>query len=429
MTRVAYPHDNYVLDEGDDPVVRAACQRLGVIHFTRKGKCDLNESGTKGWFPIGMKVGNLNAWLHTVGFAEYEFVTFVDPDHVAEPQFLDRTLGYFCDPQVGYVQAPQVYYNQSSSFIARGAAELTYFYYGPYNMAAYGLGATVIDGCHTTLRIDALRRLGGYSVHHGEDLMLTHRLLESGVLGVYVPEVLARGLAPESWRAYLRQQYQWAYVTIDIKLWHFARNYRKVKPLARMILLLHGIGYIYSVSGPFEYLLMGAILLFWTLPPIGAGLLLQLVAATLVGIGMGLWFQKFHVRPDRERGLFWRANLLDAARWPYILAGVATALAHRPIRRIVTPKGDAAPFSLRLFRWQIVALLGMTACFFLSLGRNDPSLWPVRIYAIGGSVMNVLLLLSARFIRQPQRSQYGPEAEVDQLQRERRPQRIGAVES
>lgn len=409
MTSVRYPHDTYVLDEGDDPLVRAACQRLGVIHFTRNGQQHFNQTGTSGWFPTGLKVGNLNAWLHAVGFDRYDFVAFLDPDHVAEPQLLDRTLGYFRDPRIGYVQAPQIYYNEASGFIARGAAELTYFYYGPYNMAAYGLGAAIIDGCHTTLRIDALRHLGGYSVHAGEDLLLTHKLLEAGVRGVYVPEVLARGLAPESWHAFLRQQQQWAYVTIDIKLWHFARMRHKVKPLARLILLLHGIGYLYSVSAPFGYLLLASILLFWSLPPLSLALMIQLAAVAIVGIAMGLWFQKFHIRPAVERGLFWRANLLGVARWPDILAGVTRALAHRPIRRKVTPKSTAPRVSLRLFRWQVAILVGLALCVVVSFQRHEPSVWPVRLYAMFGISINALLLVSALVTRLRARSAYGPE--------------------
>lgn len=412
MVCVSYPHDNYVLDEGDDPSVRALCERVGALHCTRKGRPEFNEKATGGWFPVGMKVGNLNAWLHSVGFSGYDFVAFIDPDHVPLPIFLDQTLGYFEDATVGYVQAPQVYYNQGSSFIARGAAEQTYFYYGPYNMAAYGVGAPIIDGCHTTLRIDALRRLGGYSVHDGEDLMLTHEFLAAGVRGVYVPRVLARGLAPEGWLAYLRQQYQWAFVTMDIKLWRFTRIRGRVRPLAQLILVFHGLGYLSSISRPARYLLTGAILLFWTVPPLSVPILLHLGALFVIGLSMALWLQKFHVVPATERGIFWRARLLELARWPYVLAGVVTALMHRPIERRVTPKQAARLSSLRPFSAQAVALLVVAACVGLSFGRDDPSLLPVRAYAIGGCLMNALILGTALFLRPRERLRYGPQTDT-----------------
>ena len=37
MAALDYPHDTWVLDEGDDPEVRALCARLGVKHFSRHG--------------------------------------------------------------------------------------------------------------------------------------------------------------------------------------------------------------------------------------------------------------------------------------------------------------------------------------------------------------------------------------------------------
>src|SRR5438067_12589195 len=46
-------------------------------------------------------------------------------------------LGSFEDPRIGYVQAAQVYYNQKATFIARGAAEDSYAFYGPIQMISY----------------------------------------------------------------------------------------------------------------------------------------------------------------------------------------------------------------------------------------------------------------------------------------------------
>jgi cellulose synthase (UDP-forming) len=41
-------------------------------------------------------------------------VAVLDADHVAEPTFLTRTLGYFTDPKVAVVQTPQEFYNVES---------------------------------------------------------------------------------------------------------------------------------------------------------------------------------------------------------------------------------------------------------------------------------------------------------------------------
>ena len=39
MTQISYPHDTWLLDEGDDAAAIELCQRLGVRHFSRRADC------------------------------------------------------------------------------------------------------------------------------------------------------------------------------------------------------------------------------------------------------------------------------------------------------------------------------------------------------------------------------------------------------
>ena len=133
-----YPHDTWVLDEGDEAPVKALCYALGAQHFSRKNFSHYHTA--QGTFQSHSKYGNYNAWLAEVGFKRYDIITAFDPDHVPKPSFLAHVLGYFEDPQVGYVQVAPAYYNQKTSFIARGAAEETYAFYSTMQMASYGLG-------------------------------------------------------------------------------------------------------------------------------------------------------------------------------------------------------------------------------------------------------------------------------------------------
>jgi hypothetical protein len=70
-----YPHDTWLLDEGDDPQARELCARLGVRHFSRKGIESFNRD--KGIFLAKSKGGNHNAWYVSVG-REYDVVAQVD---------------------------------------------------------------------------------------------------------------------------------------------------------------------------------------------------------------------------------------------------------------------------------------------------------------------------------------------------------------
>ncbi len=150
LVAMDYPHDTWVLDEGNDDRVKALCRSLSAQHFSRQGLSEYQTSS--GPFQAKTKHGNYNAWLAEIGFSNYDIVVGFDPDHIPAPDFLSRILGYFDDPTVGFVQAAQLYYNQGASFVARGAAEETYAYYSSIQMSAYALGYPIVTGCHNTHR-------------------------------------------------------------------------------------------------------------------------------------------------------------------------------------------------------------------------------------------------------------------------------------
>src|SRR3972149_4545908 len=161
VVAIRYPHDTWVLDEGDSADVRALCARHGARHFSR-----LHEpryQGASGVFAARTKYGNYNAWLDAHGYAACDLVVAFDSDHIPQPGYLHEVLGYFEDERVAYVQPAKAYYNQRSSFIARAVAEETYAYYSSIQMSAYAVGHPIVVGCHNTHRVTALRAIGGVS--------------------------------------------------------------------------------------------------------------------------------------------------------------------------------------------------------------------------------------------------------------------------
>jgi len=161
LIALEYPHDTWLLDEGDDENARALCERLGVRHFSRKGRSRYQAHSGK--YESASKHGNYNAWLEHIGYTSYEYLIAFDPDHLPRSSFATEVLGYFAESRVGYVQAPQAYYNHHASWIAAGAAEETYDFNSTLQMAAHESGYPLIIGCHNSHRLSALREAGGYA--------------------------------------------------------------------------------------------------------------------------------------------------------------------------------------------------------------------------------------------------------------------------
>src|SRR5437764_6688371 len=66
LVAMDYPHETWVLDEGDDDEVKALCLQLGAHHFSRKHLPQYHTAS--GTFESRSKHGNYNAWLYEIGF-------------------------------------------------------------------------------------------------------------------------------------------------------------------------------------------------------------------------------------------------------------------------------------------------------------------------------------------------------------------------
>ena len=87
MLRADYPHDTWLLDEGNCAEVQAACDELGVRYFSRKGLDHYNQD--RGSYLVRTKAGNHNSW-YTEHSNQYDIVAQIDTDFQVEPDFLTR---------------------------------------------------------------------------------------------------------------------------------------------------------------------------------------------------------------------------------------------------------------------------------------------------------------------------------------------------
>jgi len=386
LVAMRVPHDTWVLDEGDDPAVKALCRRVGANHFTRKH--DPKYLTDRGTYECKTKHGNYNAWLDAEGYARYDVIVGFDPDHIPDREFLNAAIGYFDDPSIGYVQLPQIYYNQQSGFIARGAAEETYGYYSATQMSSYTAGFPIVTGCHQTHRATALQQVGGFAPHDADDLLITLLYRTAGHHGVYVPEVHARGLAPTSWASYLQQQRRWSRAVVDIKLRAFPTVAGRLPLPTQVMGALHGFYYMQEglVGGVVVLLLMN-FLVAGTLPSFLSGThMLKLALVSLCLTAIGFYPQRFFLQPEQERGLHLRARLLRVAKWPYLFFGLVDALIGHAPAYLVTPKVNMVR-GRALATWpHLVIAAAVGGSWFVGslLGHHEPNLLAVMALSVIG---------------------------------------------
>jgi cellulose synthase/poly-beta-1,6-N-acetylglucosamine synthase-like glycosyltransferase len=387
-----YPHDTWVLDEGDDEKVKALCLKLGASHFSRKNLPQ--HQAREGTFQSDSKHGNYNAWFYEIGSDHYDIIAAFDPDHIPYSSFLSSVLGHFEDPKVAYVQAPQAYYNQKASFIARGAAEETYAYYSSVQMASYGMGYPIIIGSHNTHRVIALKQIGGFAAHDADDLLITLRYQTAGWEGVYVPQILARGLTPVDWGGYLRQQRRWARSVLDVKLRYSFEHSKTLSWKSRIMSFLHGLNYLHrAVMIFFGLFLIGLMLATGRTPAVVSYPTIQKLGTLCAVLQLSEFYrQRFYLDPWNEWGFHWRVALLQYAKWPWFLWALLDVLLDRRVAYILTPKVKSK-YRDQLLLWpNVVVIIALVGAWFAGrmLERTVPPL--VLFVAAILLVMSVVLI-------------------------------------
>lgn len=194
-----YPHQTWLLDDGNRPEVAALARELDCRYLARTSNQDA-------------KAGNLNNALLS---SEAEFVAIFDADHVPKRGFLMRLLGYFGDARVAFVQTPQDFYNLDSyehrwQRPARAVWTEESLFYRVIQRGKDYWNASFFCGSCAVIRRQALNEIGGFARGSiTEDLHTSLRLHKRGWHAVYHAEPLAFGLAPAEVGPFLAQRVRW----------------------------------------------------------------------------------------------------------------------------------------------------------------------------------------------------------------------------
>lgn len=240
-------HKTWVLDDGNSDALRDACraERVGYLRRTEH---------------VYAKAGNINAALRRT---DGEFVVILDADHVPSPDFLLRALPHMQDEKVAFVQTPQAF-PSAQGLVAEGAAESQRIFYELVLPGRNHFNAVFCVGTNVIFRRTALREIVGmHTASNSEDIWTSLELHRRGWRSFFVPEVLARGLAPDSLLPYFKQQFRWAYGAFEVMFRGelFKRNALTIDQ--RFQYLLAGVNYLLSAAAlilmclPAVYLLFG----------------------------------------------------------------------------------------------------------------------------------------------------------------------------
>ncbi|MCX6249660.1 MAG: glycosyltransferase [Bacteroidetes bacterium] len=384
---IRYPHTTYLLDDTQNPAFRNVAEEHGAV-----------------WLEIvglpGAKAGKINRALQ---LTKQDFILILDPDHIPFPEFLDHTLGFFQEEKVGFVQVAQAYYNQFRSFTAKGAAEQTYSFYGPTQMGLYGLGGSVAIGANCTFRRKALESIGGHGIGLAEDLITSIRIHAAGWTSVYKPVIVSRGLVPEDFGSFCKQQLKWARGVFEVSFVELPRLAGKLTFWQRLSYFSIGTYYMVGATSfvftliPFLYFLTGILPAQMSF----VDFVIHGSFIAIIAIGIYLYMEKWMCHPATEQGFHWRGMILKFACWPVYFLGFLLAMVNADIPYIPTAKkavtGYFTPFARPLVFHVLLFILTLVVVFirrryFIPEGElvlSAEKVWGMMGFAFLAFIMSV----------------------------------------
>lgn len=180
------------------------CAQVGAYHLARPTN-------------VGFKAGNINNGLKRFPSPDPHNTIdcFFDADFCAKPNFLIEILKPLADDSVDFVQSPQRYKNLNT-WVAKAAGSHQIFFFDFICPAKAWDNALFLCGTNYAIRRTALLAAGGVDDRFvTEDYATSIRLHLNGNRGVFLPTVLAEGMAPMNLKEYFNQQTRWCKGCLD----------------------------------------------------------------------------------------------------------------------------------------------------------------------------------------------------------------------
>lgn len=169
----------------------------------------------------GAKAGALNFAL-TQTAPDAEIIGVVDSDYQVRKDWLRSLVPYFEDPKVGHVQAPQDHRDWEDDLFKE---MINWEYSGFFDIGMVfrnEANAIIQHGTMTLIRKEAMEKAGNWAEWCiVEDAELGLRMMQLGYESCYIQERMGHGLVPDSFMAYKKQRFRWAYGAVQILKAHW----------------------------------------------------------------------------------------------------------------------------------------------------------------------------------------------------------------
>ncbi|MGE5517152.1 MAG: glycosyltransferase [Bacteroidota bacterium] len=169
----------------------------------------------------GAKAGALNFGL-SVTDPEAEIIGVVDSDYQVRKDWLSALVPYFEDPKVGHVQAPQDHRGWENDLFKE---MINWEYAGFFDIGMVfrnEANAIIQHGTMTLVRKEVMEKSGRWAEWCiCEDAELGLRMMQMGYESNYIQERMGHGLVPDSFMAYKKQRFRWAYGAVQILKAHW----------------------------------------------------------------------------------------------------------------------------------------------------------------------------------------------------------------
>jgi cellulose synthase/poly-beta-1,6-N-acetylglucosamine synthase-like glycosyltransferase len=243
----------YVLDDSARPEVQDAAAGYGFVYLSRPNPGYLK------------KAGNLRFGFEQ---SDGDFIAVFDADFVPRPEFLLELVPYFDDTSIGIVQSPQFFDSDKSlHWLQRAAGATQEMFYRWIQTSRDRFDAAICVGTCAVYRRRALDNSGGFAqIGHSEDVHTGVNLMKARFTTRYVPVLLAKGLCPDGFAAFVNQQYRWCSGSLSLLR---DPTFRKHPSLTVRHHLCFLAGFLYYLSTALNVLLapLPAIIMLWWLTP------------------------------------------------------------------------------------------------------------------------------------------------------------------